>query len=361
MPVVGFDAQALHGRQSGLGVYARNLIEALKAEIREPFSLRVYAGNIPQDRNVSTFERLQWENWTLPRLVREDRVDLLHVPAFAPAFRKPCKLVVTVHDIAGKLFPNQIGKPSEFYWGNWLPFVIKHADRIIADSEHTKKDLIEHLKIKEAIIRVVYPSGHEAFSASIPDEAVREIKKRFGISRRYFLFVGTMEPRKNLGRILDAFKSFQIDYPDFQLVLAGSKAFAHGKYVEFLSERHSLRTGSVVAPGFLEREELNALYCGAEALVFPSLYEGFGMPILEAMASGCPVLTSSCTSTPEVAGDAAILVDPYTTEAIAEGMKRFASSRELRLDLRNKGFNQIKKFSWKKTARETLRIYESLL
>jgi glycosyltransferase involved in cell wall biosynthesis len=355
MPLVGIDAQALHGRQSGLGVFTRNLVAALKEEVREQMSLRIYSNETPSDRNVSTLQRLRWENWTLPSLARHDRLDLLHVPAFAPPICKPCRLVVTVHDLAGMLFKNQMGMLSAFYWGKWLPFAVKKADRIIADSESTLRDLVQHLDIHEKKIRVIYPSGHEAFTSSIPVESVREVRVRLGVKGRFFLFVGTMEPRKNLGRILDAFKRFQRDFPDFQLVLAGSQAFAHGKYAQLLSEKHSLRVGSVVAPGFLKREELNALYCGAEALVFPSLYEGFGIPILEAMASGCPVITSDCTSTQEVVGAAGILVYPYETENILNAIKKIVSDANLRHELRQKGFEQIKKFSWKKTARHNSR------
>jgi glycosyltransferase involved in cell wall biosynthesis len=361
MALIGFDAQATQGSRSGLGVYTSSLLGALKENIAGSFQFRVYSEDLPPEQNVSTLQRLRWENWTLPGLVRQSKVDILHVPAFAPAFRKPCKMVVTVHDIAGMLFPNQIGRASRFYWGKWLPFVIKQADRIIADSEHTKKDLMEHLGIKESMIRVVYPSGHETFSAQIPEAKVDEVKRTVGINGRYFLFVGTQEPRKNLGRILDAFKSFLDSNPEYQLVLAGSKEFAHGKYSEILADKHRFGPHSIVAPGYLDHESLNALYRGAEALVFPSLYEGFGMPILEAMASGCPVLTSVRTSTPEVAGEAAVLVDPYDVNAIVEGMKCLAASESLRAQLRFEGFEQIKKFSWRKAARETIEVYKEML
>jgi glycosyltransferase involved in cell wall biosynthesis len=361
MPVVGFDAQATQGKQSGLGVFTCSLLSELKNEISDPLSLRVYMSAVSRDCNISTAQRLKWENWTLPRLVRNDRVDILHVPAFAPAWRKPCPLVVTVHDIAGMLFKNQIGRLSSFYWGKWLPFVVKQADRIIADSHHTQKDLMVHLRVGEEKIRVVYPSGHENFSSAIPKTRIDETKKRFGIKDRYFLFVGTLEPRKNLGRILEAFKLFLKTNPEHQLILAGSKEFAHGRYSEILANKYLLDSSSIITPGYLDHDDLNALYCGAEALVFPSLYEGFGIPILEAMASGCPVITSTATSTPEVAGDAAILVDPYSVEDIAQGLQDLGGKDAARDVLRKKGFEQIRKFSWKKAAREVIAVYKELL
>ena len=359
--LVGFDAQATCGKLTGLGNYTCCLLEALRREITAPLELCVLSQERSRSRDLNTLERLAWENGTLSGLARRHKVDILHVPAFAPPFRKPCKVVVTVHDIAGRLFRNQIGVPSAFYWGQWLPFVIRRADRIIADSEHTKKDLMKYLRIKENMIRVVYPSGHETFSALVPEAKVGEVKRTAGIHGRYFLFVGTLEPRKNLGRILDAFKAVSATLRDHQLVIAGSKQFAHGEYSEILARDHALASDRIVAPGYLNHESLNALYCGAEALIFPSLYEGFGIPILEAMASGCPVLTSSVTSTPEVAGEAAIFVDPCDTNAIAEAMKRLALQETLRSELRLKGFEQIKKFSWRKTARETIEVYKELL
>ena len=359
--LIGFDAQATRGRQSGLGFYTRNLLRELEQIIAEPLRLKPYREELPAEKDFSTFDRLRWANWTLPGLAKRDKVDLLHVPAFAPPVFKPCPMVVTVPDIAGMLFPNQIGRPSALYWGKWLPFTFKKADRLIAISEHTKQDLVTHLGIKAEKIRVIYLSGHENFSSSVSSEKVREAVSRIGIIGRYFLFVGTMEPRKNLGRILDAFKLVRSEIPDIQLVLVGSKQFAHGQYAEQLAKEHDLESSSVIAPGFLAQEDLNALYCGALGLLFPSLYEGFGIPILEAMASGCPVLTSSITSTPEVAGDAGILVDPYKIEEIARGIRDLAKDDVLCAQLRQQGFNQIKKFSWQKTARKTLEIYKEFL
>ena len=361
MPVIGFDAQATQGRQSGLGFYTRNLLKELQPLSAGSFSLKVYTESLPAEKDFSTWDRLRWANWTLPRLAQRDHLDLLHIPAFAPPARKPCPMVVTVPDIAGMLFPNQMGLPSKIYWGSWLPFVIKSADRFIAISEHTKQDMVTHLKIAAEKVRVIYLSGHEGFAPDIPREKIQTVCRKSGIRERFFLFVGTMEPRKNLGRILDAFKQARATDPELQLVLVGSKQFAHGQYLELLTRDHGLDAQAVIAPGFLDHESLNALYGGALGLLFPSLYEGFGIPILEAMASGCPVLTSRTTSMPEVAGEAATLVDPLSTDQITEGIKNLAANDALRAEMRQKGFEQIKKFSWQKTASETLEVYKEIL
>lgn len=361
MPVIGFDAQATQGRQTGLGIYTSRLLAALEKGIPPNAYLRIYKRKILPEDDLNTRARLCWENFELPRRAKQDRIDLLHVPAFAPPLCKPCRLVVTVHDIAGMLFPNQIGRASAFYWGKWLPFVIRLADQIISDSEYTKQDLIKHLKIPEKKIHVIYPSGHEMFTADFSEIVVTKVKRQCNIRNQYFLCVGTLEPRKNLIRIFDAFKVFLSKHSEYQLVLAGSREFAYGKYASFLEEKHSLPAGTILTLGFVCHDVLNALYAGAVALLYPSLYEGFGMPILEAMASGCPVLTSHCTSTTEVAGEAAQLVDPCSVDAIAQGMLDLATREALRQDLKKKGFEQIKKFSWEKTARETINIYKKML
>jgi glycosyltransferase involved in cell wall biosynthesis len=323
--------------------------------------LRFYEKPVKGDWN--TLRRLFWENIELPHLAQRDGVEVLHVPAFAPPYLKGFKLVVTVHDLIGMVFPNQLGWPSRFYWGKWLPFAVRQADAVIADSEHTKKDIMRLLDVPEEKISVIYPSGHETFSALNDPQGIETLKTRWGIREEYFLFVGTAEPRKNLGRVIEAFGRFldgKRGSRPYQLVVAGSKNFAHGQFVQALRERYGLQADDLVWTGYVTQKELSLLYCGAKALVFPSLYEGFGIPILEAMASGTPVLTSNLTSTPEAAGEAALLVNPYSTEEIFQGMLRLAEDAGLRGELRAKGFSQIKKFSWQKTARETLKVYESL-
>jgi glycosyltransferase involved in cell wall biosynthesis len=361
LPLIGFDAHAVRGKLTGLGVYTRELLAAIKSEISSPLEFRELCPARARPRDMNTLERLDWENRGLPALAKANKVDLLHVPAFAPPLVKPCRLLVTVHDIAGKLFPNHLGKVSAFYWGRWLPFAASRADLIMTISEYTKKDLVSHLKVDEGKVRVVYPSGHERFSNAVSGDTIAETQKRLGIAGRYFLFVGTMEPRKNLGRILEAFKLFCRESRGHQLVLVGSKGFAHGKYARSLEILYGLDSGAVHAPGFLPHEDLNALYCGAEALVFPSLYEGFGIPILEAMASGCPVITSDTTSTPEAAGEAALFVDPLDAVAIAAAMSKISSDTSLREALKQKGFAQIQNFSWRTSALQTIALYKELL
>ncbi len=358
MKKIGIDVQAAKARKTGLGVYTEFLVQALRKEADNHYQFHFYGRERAKDLN--TFERLRWENFELPHEVKNDNLDLLHIPAFAPALFKPCKLVVTIHDLIGMIFPNQKGWPSRFYWGKWLPMTAARADKIIADSENTKKDILKLLNVKPEKIRVIYPSGHESFTSQISLKEIEAVKDRFGIKRPFFLFVGTIEPRKNLKRVIEAFGMWtKKTKSSHQLMIVGAKDFAHGQ--EFAALQNNGLSDQIIFAGFLKHEELNALYAGALALLFPSLYEGFGLPILEAMASGTPVLTSQTSSLPEVAGNAALLVNPEDTDKIVEGIAHLAEDQILRERLRAQGFERIKQFSWQKTARETIEVYESLL
>lgn len=364
---IGFDAQATVGQLTGLGTYTTHLIRALtgsdmipKKHMLPPFEFHFYRS---EHYGRNTPSRLIWENAVLPGLIKRDKVELLHVPAFAPALFKRTRTVVTVHDLIGMLFPNQVGWASRFYWGTWLPEAVKSATTLIADSESTRKDLIRHLGVPEKKITVIYPSGHENFICSFAAEEIQRTQSRQGIHSPYFLFVGTLEPRKNLARALHSFDVLKKSgrTGNIQFVVVGSKQFAHGSFFQQLKQSLKNDGEGILFTGYIDHEELNHLYCGAIALVYPSLYEGFGIPILEAMASGCPVITSNTSSTPEVAGDAALLVDPREESQLTQSLERVACNPDLRLRLREAGLHQINKFSWKKTAEETLKVYEKTL
>lgn len=361
MTRIGIDIQSTVGRTTGLGVYTHHLTDALKNLPNPQFEYCWYLKKQGQDLN--TFRRWYWENLELPAKVKKDKVDILHIPAFAPPFLTHQKILVTVHDIIGMIFPNQLDVPSRWYWGQWLPSTIKRADFIIADSESTRGDLINHLKVSKEMIRVIYPSGHENFLSDPHPKLQNQVKARFGISDRYYLFVGTIEPRKNLTRVIEAFNLFlDVVSSDvrYQLVVVGQKDFGKGKLLKSITHDLRAKIDNTIFAGYVTHEELNQLYCGSEALVYPSLYEGFGIPILEAMASGVPVITARTTSIPEVAGEAAIYVDPQSNRSIAEGMLHLQGDPALRKSLIQKGFEQLKKFSWKKTAQETCEVYQML-
>ena len=355
---IGIDVQATEGKLTGLGVYTQNLVRTLMEEKRNGFEFSLFSET--QEGDWNTWQRLVWENSTLPSRARKERVEILHVPAFSPPWAKPCRLVVTVHDLIGMTFPNQLGLPSRLYWGKWLPRAVKRADAIIADSENSKRDILRLLDVMESKIRVIYPSGHEGFYPEKDPAKLAAAKKRLGIHKSYFLAVGTVEPRKNIARIIEAFLRFiqKENCSDYQLVLVGLTHFAHGAFLKSILQDNREEKNILLA-GYVEKGELNALYSGAAAFLFPSLYEGFGIPVLEAMAAGTPVLTSRASSLPEVAGEAAYYVDAYDTESIALGIKKMYESKDSQKEYSLKGLVQAKRFSWKKTAGGTINAYES--
>jgi glycosyltransferase involved in cell wall biosynthesis len=207
-------------------------------------------------------------------------------------------------------------------------------------------------------VHVVYLGRDQAFGPVRDADQIAHVRERYGIVGRYLLYVGTLQPRKNLARVIDAFAGLAGDpaLAGVQLVLAGKRGWLYDDL--FAQVTRLGLTSRVVFPGYVEEADLPALLSGALALVFPSLYEGFGIPVLEAGACGVPVITSKTSSLPEVAGDAALLVDPHDVDAIADALLRIATDAELRAELDRRGQENVKRFSWEKCARETLTVLE---
>ncbi len=223
-----------------------------------------------------------------------------------------------------------------------IPFAVRRAKKVIAVSQSTKSDLMRLLRVPGRKVEVVYEAA-----------AKRTPPKKYSVERPYILFVGMLEPRKNIPRLLEAFARL----PDaYDLIIVGKKGWKFDQ-VFATHNRLSLR-GRVHFEGYASDTRLAQLYANASVFVYPSLYEGFGLPVLEAMQAGCPVITSNISSLPEVAGDAAILVDPYSVKSITDALYTVLSNKSLQRDLIIKGKKQAKKFSWKKAAKETLEVFE---
>ncbi len=358
MAQIGLDVQAMAGMKSGLGVYITQLISHLKKNDVENKYLLLSENH---NRGERTYNRLIWENVFLPLQASKTRINILHTPAFAAPFLKGrWRSVATIHDLIGMVFPNHLGLISQWYWGKWLPFVNSRADRIIVDSNCTKQDVIKYLRVSSNKIRVIYLAASDKFQNRKTNSEIESVCHKFQIRRPYALFVGNVEPRKNLVRLIKAFsevrKTKKIEH---QLVIVGFRAWDYPT-VKRLTEEHGL-TEAVKSLNYIDDEDLVSLYNGGELFVYPSLYEGFGMPILEAMKCGLPVLTSNISSIPEVAGDAAYYVDPYNEKELEAGLITMLTNRSLREDLRQRGFVQADKFSWELTAKKTLEVYQELL
>ena len=264
------------------------------------------------------------------------KLDVFHSSDWTQPPSKAFK-VTTIHDLIPLKFSRYTDPKIVSVHKARLKWVAREVDRIIVPSEATKKDLLE-IGLNEKIIRVIPEAPN---SSPVPQKLVEKIKRKHKIFGKYLLSVG-VNPRKNTEKIIDAFHLAKSG-ENIKLILVGRPNFIE------IEEQRDVRI-----LGHLEPDEISALYTGAEALVYPSLYEGFGVPILDAFNCRCPVVTSNLSSMPEVAGEAAVLVDPYSTESIVEGIKKALATRQT---LIKKGLAQVKKFSWEKTARQTLEVY----
>jgi len=291
-----------------------------------------------------------------------EKMDVLHTTS--PLFRVPTtyrgKIVTTFYDFAPYRVPELFPRLSNAKMKTLYSFAAKKSDRIITVSESTKKDAREFLGYPAEKITMIHNGIDKRFFEE-GNYSRDDLKKGYGILGKYILFLGTLEPRKNLSRVLDAFARFKRDYKnafDYQLVVAGKRGWLMEEY--FQQAKDLGIEDEVVFTGYVGGDELKPLYVNAEFFVMPSLWEGFGQTIVEAMACGAPCLVSKVSSIPEIAGDAAYFVDPHDTDGIAKGMVELASNEDLREKLSAAGKEQAKKFSWSKCARETLEVYKNV-
>jgi glycosyltransferase involved in cell wall biosynthesis len=294
-----------------------------------------------------THLRLSWEMARRPP-------DILFVPAHVLPLIHPRRSVVTIHDL-GYLYYADAHRPFDRWYLHWsTSYHVRAASHLIADSQTTRDDLIRHYRAAPERVTVVPPGCDEVFHPLTDEDRLAQAKGRYGIHGDYLLHVGTVQPRKNLGRLLDAFARLG---GKVQLVLVGKWGWMYDRIFRRVEE---LELGDrVLFTGHVPQEDLPSLMSGARLLVMPSLYEGFGLPVVEAMASGTPVVCSNASSLPEVAGDAALLVDPLDVEALAEAMRRLLEDQELRAELIARGLQRARHFSWPRCARQVLSILET--
>ncbi|MCC7355734.1 MAG: glycosyltransferase family 4 protein [Anaerolineae bacterium] len=351
---IAIDTQSTLGRKTGIGLYTANLLRALRRVAPEHEYVELSWGRTEELR---TDRRLRWEQWELPRRVRAARAQVLHLTGFGAPIRRPCPTVLTVHDLIGYLFPANLPPVARFYWARWLPFSVRFAGRIIADSEHTRGDLQRLLSIQEERITVIPLAADERFRP-ITDPVVRaDVRDRYDLPSSFILYVGTLEPRKGLDTLVNAFAALAGDFPH-ALVIAGKKGWYTlplFRQVEALGLRHRIRFTD-----YVDDADLPVVYNLADIFVFPSRYEGFGLPPLEAMACGVPVVSSNAASLPEVVGDAGVLVSPDNVEALAAAMRQLLVNEAQRMDLCARGLTRASRFTWEETARQTARVYEGL-
>lgn len=271
------------------------------------------------------------------------------------------RTVITVHDMVYKAFPETVRGRTKWMLNSGLKQSMKRADIIVTDSEFSRSEILKYFPKHEKKLRVV-PCGVDLnkFKPCDCPERIPEVKKSLAIDGEYFLYLGTIEPRKNLERLISAYHIFTQRIKNApKLVLAGGKGWLYDSIFQKVTDL-SL-TDKVIFTKYVPSEDMNPLMCGALAFVFPSIYEGFGMPPLEAMACGVPVLCSDAASLPEVTGDCGIICDAYSEESIAESLYRLYTDSELRADLSRRGLERAKKFTWDNSADILYKVYKELI
>jgi glycosyltransferase involved in cell wall biosynthesis len=294
----------------------------------------------------------------LPLKLRKYKFDIVHdLSQIGPfLFNLPFKRISTIHDLSAILFPETFDVFSVLLQKYVLPMTLKNVDVVITISENTKKDIVKYLKYPKEKIKRIYLGVDERFK---PLEKTDNVLNKYNIISPYILYVGTLQPRKNITLFIKAFYKLKRNGIEHKLVVAGGKGW---KYKEIYKTINKLKLQKeVIFTGYVEDDDLPYLYNAADLFIYPSLYEGFGLPLLEAMACGCPVITSNTSSLPEVVGDAGIMIDPYNVDALVGAMREVLSNDNLRENMIKRGLERAKMFSWEKTARETLKVYKEVM
>ena len=299
----------------------------------------------------------RWERWFLGAEVAPLRLHVFHSTDFIPIAWGASRKIITVHDLNFLYYPQYLTPSARHYYNDQIEWAVAHADAVIADSYATQDDLIRLLHVPASKITTIHLAASEEYRP-LSQAAVAAVLARYGLAPGYLLFVGTWEPRKNLPGLLEAFALLQASGQKQVLVIAGRPGWL---YDEIFTRVRELRLEDSVR--FLERpttEELIALYNGARLLVLPSFYEGFGLPVLEAMQCGTPVVVSDRASLPEVVGEAGLCVDPEDPAAIADACQRLIADPELHARLQVAGLARARRFTWQATAQATLALYRSV-
>lgn len=380
IPRFGFDPETKLPIRVGSSVYCYELLVNLN-KIDKKNDYVIYlpqkpTADMPEESENWKYKVIRARKlWTVTALTQEflfkkEKIDVFFTPThYLPPFA-PKNSVISVLDVSYILFPNLFKKKDLIQLKKWTGYSVKRAKKIFTISQSSKSDIIKEYGIDSRKVEVVYPGIKRVSSIQYSVLSMEELKRKFGIEGKYILFVGTLQPRKNIARLIDAFSriiknDIRINSNDdssnskkITLVIVGKKGW---QYEEILSAPKKFGVSDKVKfVHDVTDEELPGFYKNALMFVLPSLYEGFGLPVLEAMQYGCPVITSNVSSLPEAGGEAVLYVDPENVDDIAEKIKKLIDDKNLREDLIEKGYKQVKKFSWEKSARETLAVLEEV-
>lgn len=363
---IAINAMSVGGEMTGIGHHARNLVNALATTDADDRYLVLTSADdlVPADgrfrRRSADATGPMWEQLQLPELLADCGADLYHNPAFGLPVVKSCPSVATVHDCIPRLFPEYAPPWLRDFFQRWAPTWMRQADHIICVSEHTRRDITHLYGTDPERISVVYQCADDAYRPVTDEARLARVRARYGIDRPYVLCVGRVELRKNVVGLLRAFEALQSSYgDDLLLVLAGPRADdAHDPTGKLPAEG---KQGATIVTGYVPTEDLAALYSGGEVFCYPSFYEGFGIPVLEAMQCGAPVVTSRVSSLPEVGGDAPLYVNPYDPGHIAHALRRVLEDERLRAEMRRRGLARAEQFSLRRFGAGTAEAYQRAL
>ncbi len=315
-------------------------------------------------RRNENIEKAVWEQITGPAAARRADIDLFHVPYFAPPLFPRTPTVVTIHDVIPLRLPAYQASAMVKAYMRLVARAAHNATLIITVSQHAKQDMMDALRLPAERIRVTYEAAGDEYKPITDPALLAQARARYGLGERYIFYLGGLDQRKNVPQLVRAFAYLykQLDQPDLQLLISGNPDKQKGPlFPDPRPIAAELGISDQVIYRFVEEEDKPAMYSGASLYVFPSLYEGFGLPPLEAMSCGAPVVCSNRTSLPEVVGDAAITVDPEDTRSLVEAMRSVLTDSSLAMDLRARSLQRATLFNWRKTATETLSAYEEAL
>jgi len=303
--------------------------------------------------------RFIMEQFYIPFLVIKYKINLIHSLHYSFPIFAMAKKVVTIHDMIFYKYPKFHLRSKVLYFRFFLLLASIFADKIICVSKSTKLDFVNQFDVSDDLISVVELGVDQLFNPDISNLQIMSVKHKYGVLTDYILFIGTLEPRKNINNLILAFAKISYEFSELRLVVVGKKGWHYQSIFNLVEELNI--TNKVIFTGFVPENEKPPLLAGSRLFVYPSFYEGFGIPILESMACGTPTITSNLSSMPEVAGDAAVLINPHNINEIASAIRKLLMSKEFCKELRVKGILQASRFSWELTAKKTYTVYQALI
>jgi glycosyltransferase involved in cell wall biosynthesis len=367
---VGIEGRTLQGRRYGVARYLSNLLRNIVAidhddqyviYLSEPIEPLGFASDNLATQVIKGWPSLSWRHLGLPRAMRSGGIDLHFSPSYFVPLRKVCPCVVVVHDLTFKAHPEWFARDwrmrfDSLFWG-----AVGKAERIITVSEYSRSDIVRMLGVEPERVTAIPEAADELFRPISDEARLRAVRDRFGLPPGFVFTVGAIHTRRNLERLIEALALSRDSTGDevFLLITGTPAPFSPPVDIDGTAERCGL-TGRVRHVEYVSDEELLLLYNACGLFAYPSIYEGFGLPVIEAMACGAPVVCSNVTSIPEVAGDATLYFDPEKTEEIAEAISSVLVDETLRSRLSKAGLERASQFSWRRTAEETLEVFKQV-